>query len=378
MSTRCAYRALWVVAVAGVLLCLGRAVSMAQPHAAGRHGMVPTTQAAGKYGPDVVVLRELENLYDAVPFDHAAHAEMAEMWDGCVTCHHRSPHATTRPAAALNGHPKNQDEAAEVPACKSCHSPTAVSDDIHMPNLKGAYHRQCLNCHRDWAGANQCGACHAPKEGRSHDEEDPTAAAVVSRMHPPIPEPDEVVYQARFTPAVGDKVLFRHREHVDYGIRCVNCHRKDNCAHCHDPKADKASLVAQRPMKPGKTWKASHEPCISCHQADRCKTCHYRVPEAAPAPFEHSAKSGQILDKDHADLPCGACHEKLKTRQSPSCGGTECHKATVTFPDKRPGPTATPATRPVVAFEVQWAGDRPRIRDDGGGDDTAASAGGGQ
>ena len=28
--------------------------------------------------------------------------------------------------------------------------------DLRMPNLKGAYHRQCLNCHRDWAHENEC------------------------------------------------------------------------------------------------------------------------------------------------------------------------------------------------------------------------------
>ena len=43
-------------------------------------------------GPKVVILNELENEYEPVPFDHLAHARMAQMWSGCETCHHYSPH----------------------------------------------------------------------------------------------------------------------------------------------------------------------------------------------------------------------------------------------------------------------------------------------
>ena len=91
---------------------------------------------------------------------------MAEMWDGCETCHHYSP--TTKPSAqaltTAKAHAPNQADAAVIPACKSCHSVEVnPTTEIRMPSLKGAYHRQCLNCHREWTQANACVICHAAR-----------------------------------------------------------------------------------------------------------------------------------------------------------------------------------------------------------------------
>jgi len=217
-------------------------------------------------GPDVVVLRELENTYEAVPFEHKLHAKMAQMWNGCVTCHHRSPQpdAGAAPPAA----------SAQVPACKSCHPAAAAEAEIHMPSLKGAYHRQCLNCHQEWMHENACVICHKPKQDRQVGQVDPAPDDIVGRMHPPIPEPDNKVYRMRFTPADGGNVLFRHREHtVTFGIKCVNCHYRDNCVHCHGPTGDTSE---QKPLRPGMTWNESHGPCMGCHREDRCRHCHYK------------------------------------------------------------------------------------------------------
>src|SRR6187455_502643 len=79
----------------------------------------PTSQAQPR-GPQVVVLRELANLYQPVPFNHASHAQMAEMWDGCTTCHHRNP-TTTQPSKAVVVDKSDQNGSADFPACKSCH-----------------------------------------------------------------------------------------------------------------------------------------------------------------------------------------------------------------------------------------------------------------
>jgi hypothetical protein len=313
-------------------------------------------------GPDRVMLNALESLYEPVPFDHRAHAGMAEMWGGCTTCHHRSPDPTTRPAEAEVIHFKIQDAVVQVPACKSCHEVSGSAEDIRMPNLKGAYHRQCLNCHREWMHGNACVICHKPKgklAAQPAPAPPPTVDDIVGRMHPPIPEPAEKTYKTRYTPVDGPNVLFRHKEHTaGFGLKCVNCHHDDNCSHCHAPGAE-SKTGTQGPMKPGKTWRASHAPCMSCHKKDRCQHCHYQDDGTPPPAFEH-AMTGQQLDADHAKLTCIQCHsggggragQGLKVEAPPTCGGAACHKKNpaIAYPAQRPGPVvqASPALQPAT------------------------------
>jgi hypothetical protein len=292
-------------------------------------------------GPNVVILRELENIYEAVPFDHRSHAKMAQMWNGCVTCHHRSPQPATG-AAPTPAEAKTQEASAQIPACKSCHPAALAEADVHRPSLKGAYHRQCLNCHQEWMHENACVICHKPKQGRQAVKVDPTPDDIVGRMHPPIPEPNDKVYKMRFTPADGGNVLFRHTEHtVSFGIKCINCHHRDNCAHCHGPTGDTS---AQKPLRPGMTWNESHGPCMGCHKENRCRHCHYKDDRSPPKAFDHMA-TGQGLDEEHTKLGCGQCHPDLKLTIKPACGDAACHKdKKIDYPEQRPGPTVT--TRP--------------------------------
>lgn len=324
----------------------------------------PATQPA-ELGPDVVMLRELVDLYEPVPFNHRGHAQMSQMWDGCVTCHHRSPEPTTQPVtqpAILAD--RTQDGAAAVPACKSCHEATADDADIRRPSLKGAYHRQCLNCHREWMHANACVICH--KARGQNPQQEPTSDDIVGRMHPPIQVEPEINYVARFTPADGPRVLFRHSEHAEgFGIRCATCHRHDNCAHCHAPGAAAVVKPSQKPVHPAGTWRESHGPCVSCHQQDRCRHCHYQDDQEAPKAFAH-ATTGQELDADHAKLACKQCHVELKLRAEPTCGGIECHKPgkPITFPIQRPGKVIKAlATQPTTQMQAMRPGTARRVQD---------------
>jgi Class III cytochrome C family len=303
----------------------------------------PATQRAP---PGMIVLDQLVGQYDPVPFDHKTHAAMAQMWDGCTTCHHRKPKPTTLPAAHVTQATKQQSDAADVPACRSCHEVNPAKPDLRLPSLKGAYHRQCLNCHRDWADENSCDVCHRPRDGKSKRPATPSADDIVGRMHPPIAEPDVKVYRARFIPAVGANVTFRHKEHTaTYGLQCVVCHRRDNCADCHNGKI---STIAHKPLMPGRTWQDSHAPCIGCHQQNTCRHCHYDDGKSAPPVFSHRT-TGQVLDKDHESLKCGQCHGKLRSKVGMTCGDASCHRSdpTIAFPANRPGPVVT--TRPAVA-----------------------------
>jgi len=79
----------------------------------------PVDRKQPYWGPDVVILDELEDAYLPVPFDHHGHAEMANMTRGCVVCHHYTPQGQSHPA------------------CKTCHEASSERLDIRKPGLKG-------------------------------------------------------------------------------------------------------------------------------------------------------------------------------------------------------------------------------------------------
>lgn len=249
-----------------------------------------------KEGPRLVILDELEDLYLPVPFDHAGHAKMARMANGCVTCHHYTP------------------EGAAHPACKTCHSTEPGEGTIRQPGLKGAYHRQCMSCHREWGGETSCSICHHPKTtpGPAEPSALPTPGDLIGRMHQPIPEPDSVVYK---TEDVG-QVLFRHKEHIHrYGLTCAECHHEDNCNRCHEERTGQE--------RPERSFEEHHQPCFACHQDDSCARCHFEADEEPPPPFEH-VSTGWPLGRYHAARSCRDCHKKVPfTRLETSC--TSCH-----------------------------------------------------
>ena len=309
--------------------------------------------------PRVVILDELQNLYLPVPFDHAGHAEMAKMGRGCVTCHHYTP------------------EGSQYPACKTCHA-IGKNTDIAKPGLKGAYHRQCLSCHREWSSDSGCNACHQSKtSGKGAVQAAlPSADDIVGRMHPPIPEPDQELYVTAYPEGQETSVLFRHREHIHrYHLRCSECHHEDNCGSCHGQGKEHVQRV--------RTVEEHHAPCMSCHQQDACESCHFSKSAGAPPPFDHAATgwllksyhadescrschtavpfqrldttcnachrewnsgnfkhavTGQVLDASHEKLDCASCHKDLAFGKPPACD--ECHEEdeAIAFPAKRPGP----------------------------------------
>jgi hypothetical protein len=104
----------------------------------------PRKKKAGK-GPEVSILNALENRYEPVTFSHDMHALMA---DDCATCHHHSD-----PGQTL--------------ACGECHGAPFDPKNLNMPGLKGAYHLQCMGCHREMdSGPVGCTECHAKKAGQ--------------------------------------------------------------------------------------------------------------------------------------------------------------------------------------------------------------------
>lgn len=261
------------------------------------------TEFKAKRGPRLVILDELESRYLPVPFDHEGHAGMADMAGGCAACHHYTP------------------EGLEHPACKTCHSIEASEAEIHMPGLKGAYHRQCMGCHREWSGETRCGVCHHPKAGAARLGEAqviPSKDDLIGRMHPPIPEPDVEVYLTKGEGYTPSKVMFRHKHHIHgYDLKCADCHREDNCNRCHEG--------GRKHVQRERTLQDHHKPCLECHRNSSCERCHFAIDEQPPTTFTH-ASIGWPFTRYHENLSCRACHATVPYgKQSTACNS--CHEA---------------------------------------------------
>jgi len=242
--------------------------------------------------PDSMLLDKLVNEYSAVHFNHKIHADMSDMGKGCETCHHYSP----------RGH---------IPPCSECHK-QANSSNLGQPSLKGAYHRQCLSCHREWSHDTQCFVCHYPVNGKEIQNTNHDPTDIMGKSHPIINVPNRKIY---YTPyKAGPTVTFYHQEHIDlFGLRCVNCHSQENCAYCHD---------IDKPARPAKSQEEEHAVCSGCHKTDSCKKCHDTREKPA---FTH-ASTGWPLNRYHTDLACRACHPTGKQIAKLSNECTACHK----------------------------------------------------
>ncbi len=95
--------------------------------------------------PELITINQLSDRYGPVYFSHKIHAQMSIMSGGCENCHH---HNTSGP----------------ILKCNSCHETSRKREDVSIPDLKGAYHRQCMDCHREWSHETGCNSCHTLKE----------------------------------------------------------------------------------------------------------------------------------------------------------------------------------------------------------------------
>lgn len=128
-------------------------VSCPREAAKGRHS---SAQA-----PAVLTLGTGEGTYGPVKFAHKAHAQMAEKKDGCYGCHH-------------------YDQGGRIQKCAACHSPERARADLGKPDAKGAMHRLCVDCHRQWSGSTDCAGCHGAKAPSPHKA---SAAWMSNRFH---------------------------------------------------------------------------------------------------------------------------------------------------------------------------------------------------
>jgi hypothetical protein len=125
--------------------------------------------------PKTVKIDGLVNLWGPSEFDHVKHVGVTE---SCKDCHHKP---FGKPMACADCHegevdPKGFDHVKhfEYDSCASCHQVQSTKelacghchktpfdkDNLAVPGLKGAYHDQCMGCHRKNGVANSCETCH--------------------------------------------------------------------------------------------------------------------------------------------------------------------------------------------------------------------------
>ena len=129
---------------------------------------VPALHAGAQDIPQSIEIDSLANLYEAVPFDHAMHIDLAE---GCSSCHHQT---TGTPMVDENcGRCHHEARSSGGAACGQCHAPDPFSAEYlrakevdlkryhrDKPGLKAAYHLNCLGCHEENGGPTGCQDCH--------------------------------------------------------------------------------------------------------------------------------------------------------------------------------------------------------------------------
>lgn len=252
--------------------------------------------------PELITINQLSDRYGPVYFSHKIHAQMSIMSGGCENCHH---HNTSGP----------------ILKCNSCHETSRKREDVSIPDLKGAYHRQCMDCHREWSHETGCNSCHTLKKVLKDTKNESLQKKYSGKDHPVILEPTKLVYETKSDK--GKLVTFYHDDHTKkFGLNCTSCHKQESCTKCHDVNNTDKSKNQKVVTK--KTFEDQHSNCISCHsKTENCSKCHG---EKTREPFDHGKKTGWALNKHHINLSCAKCHGSKLPYKKLDNKCSSCHK----------------------------------------------------
>jgi len=92
--------------------------------------------------PEQPVRLMFHSIAGNVLFDHKTHTSPFGYGLSCRDCHHTLEEGET-----------------EASACIQCHE--SESDDPDVPKRGDAFHKQCIDCHKQFgAGPQECASCH--------------------------------------------------------------------------------------------------------------------------------------------------------------------------------------------------------------------------
>lgn len=254
--------------------------------------------------PEVIPLDDISNRFGPVVFSHKIHAQMSEMSSGCQGCHHYN---TTGP----------------VLACKKCHEKNRQRENIDRTDLEGAYHRQCMNCHRQWSHTTDCNSCHIAKTSDYKLTMEEKIKQFVNKNHPLMIEPNKLVFTTNNP--TDSVVTFFHQDHIQvFNLPCNTCHRDENCIKCHDLNNQLTHNIvkATNRIKVNKSFEDHHKACGACHVQDNCSKCHS---DKELAPWSHDKSTRFALKHYHETLPCEKCHARKNQFAKLNIECSSCH-----------------------------------------------------
>jgi len=129
--------------------------------------LFPVLNAGAMEVPEAIEINGLAELYQGVQFDHQMHIDLSE---DCSVCHHHTTGTGTVDSFCARCHDQNEELA--TVACQGCHlaepfSAAALQQKgernpyhIDVSGLKGAYHSNCMGCHKEMGGPTGCQDCH--------------------------------------------------------------------------------------------------------------------------------------------------------------------------------------------------------------------------
>ena len=250
--------------------------------------------------PELIAIDQLKDRYGPVYFAHRIHAQMSVISGGCENCHH---HNTSGP----------------VLSCNNCHEQSRQREDISLPDLKGAYHRQCMQCHQKWSHETGCNSCHVPIQQATGLQKEEYEKKLSGKFHPPVTEPAKIVYETNYDD--GKFVTYYHNDHVkNFKLNCTNCHAQEGCTKCHD--VNHAAGKTSKLIKEAKPLEEHHQNCFSCHAKDNCTKCHS---DKEREPFNHEKSAGWTLNKFHVSLSCDKCHDPKQPVKKLDTECIHCH-----------------------------------------------------
>ncbi|MCB0732654.1 MAG: cytochrome c3 family protein, partial [Ignavibacteriae bacterium] len=225
-------------------------------------------------GPENLTIDKIssdEDLYGPVNFTHKLHSEMSLMSGGCSICHHFNPPG-------------------KIVKCSHCHETARDRKDKTKPDLKAAFHRQCMDCHKSWEEKTECESCHSLNSKKIES----TVKIKAEKVHPEVKIPQRVIYETDYDE--GSVVTYFHNDHSSlFNLECSDCHDQESCANCH-AEIRLESIKAD-----------PHERCSTCHDTENnCNKCHK---SEIARPFDHKIKTGFDIATYHSDLSCAECHK---------------------------------------------------------------------
>jgi len=258
-----------------------------------RKGAMFSSEYSFEAGPEIVVIERLVNNFGPVTFYHELHASMSDIGEGCTICHHFS------------------EESGEIPSCSKCHKDQNDLTRVNMPSLKGAYHRQCLACHREWSHSDDCQFCHKEIGSSNSVISSIDKTDIVGVPHPLITAEEKYVYTTDYPKA--PVVTFHHVDHVElFGLECSDCHKGDSCSRCHDADKSKDNVHQVKHV----------ETCCNCHLEKNCNFCHSNTEKP---PFNHDHSTDFVLGEYHNKIDCNKCHRSVNNFVTPSTNCDDCH-----------------------------------------------------